>query len=572
MTATTPDATLVFKNPSKCPVLEPGPITPENLYAFESACQGYLETIGVEDTTSEFVEVRRIAAGLMDPRINAWYRERRALCCAMSLSNFMKEVREQFLDENWESQSRLKIANLRQSVGESFDDFQMKVRSLNAQLLGTTAFVREQELIVHLASHIHIELQHIAIDEGVEVNRDTDINDWCFAMKRLDRRYQRELLRQEGMAKRAAAKRSAAHKAERSNATPRTNSTTTTTQLSTPGTSTSTRIQLPKITDEERALFNKFEGCTKCRQFFAGHRASDCPNDWPNAQGYVTRTRAAAEAKAAKQAIKTEVTTAVFAPTGNESDSEYVHIPSTPAFAVPHLQPNIFVSGPSLEFPLRIRPLVDSGCPTVLISSKLVDKLGLKRHLLPKPEASGSAFDAEGKTSGLGFTEWVKLRVTSGDQTWTSHTIRAKVAPVLCTSLILGLLFLGQNNIVIDAQERSIIHKPTGYNLMRPSASRSHAKTTPPKLSDALAEKSPSLEKSQNLLNALSDKSETPPITPATPQEVQAEVMAAVLAKIETLATQEVLEKLDREYKEKWKDRFPADIPHTNKLPDNVFY
>ena len=87
--------------------------------------------------------------------------------------------------------------------------------------------------------------------------------------------------------------------------------------------------------------------------------------------------------------------------------------------------------------------LIDHGSAPVLISSELVDILGLIPKLLFKPLSVSGAF-AKGKRSPeskLILLQYCRLHVQLTDTVWKSKVINA----------ILGLYFLFKNHIVVDA-------------------------------------------------------------------------------------------------------------------------
>ena len=64
----------------------------------------------------------------------------------------------------------------------------------------------------------------------------------------------------------------------------------------------------------------------------------------------------------------------------DETDS-YVDLSS---FTVPHLVATLDAFGPNIsEFSQPVPALLDIGCPSIVISSNLVDELGLRRYPLP---------------------------------------------------------------------------------------------------------------------------------------------------------------------------------------------
>lgn len=181
------------------------------------------------------------------------------------------------------------------------------------------------------------------------------------------------------------------------------------------------------------------------------------------------------------------------------------------------------------------------------------------------------------------MTEWVKLRVHLADGKWSSNVVRARVVPDLCYELLLGMPFLRANHILIDAGKRSVVDKKTGYDLMkarRPVRGRQLRERSPgPKPRLALASvpqpvrekvvpiprnKSQTLPKTRDPLENLS--------APQTKGMQQAEVIAAIRERIEVLAAVETFNQLDGQAKEKFRDRFPAQLPKVAKLPKGIYH
>jgi hypothetical protein len=167
---------------------------------------------------------------------------------------------------------------------------------------------------------------------------------------------------------------------------------------------------------------------------------------------------------------------------GNGTDSEdsdvsHPHTPSPPLsfcpdsvapFHVLHMYWHCMASGPATEFPVTIKALFDHGSHAVLISETFASQLGLRRHSLPKPETVELAMQSGKKKVEIELHDWVKIRLSDPSALWTSKSVRAIVAPGLCSPIILGLPFLSHNNIVIDHSTRTAIDKSCGFDLLNP--------------------------------------------------------------------------------------------------------
>jgi hypothetical protein len=119
------------------------------------------------------------------------------------------------------------------------------------------------------------------------------------------------------------------------------------------------------------------------------------------------------------------------------------------------------------DFPVKTRALLDNGAHLVLIHPELVTQLGLKTYKLHKLEIIDVAFNTK-KQKKTELYDYVKLSVMSLDSHWSACTVKALVAPGLCTPIILSLLWLIQNLIVIDHATHTCIDKYALYDLMNP--------------------------------------------------------------------------------------------------------
>ena len=80
-------------SPSKAPVLTAGDLTPAIVHAYEMACLGYFES---KDIAAD-KQVRKILAGLQDPRIQDWISVDRDRFLELSFTDFMTEFRAGYL-------------------------------------------------------------------------------------------------------------------------------------------------------------------------------------------------------------------------------------------------------------------------------------------------------------------------------------------------------------------------------------------------------------------------------------------------------------------------------------------
>jgi len=214
---------------------------------------------------------------------------------------------------------------------------------------------------------------------------------------------------------------------------------------------------------------------------------------------------------------------------------------------------------------ISIWALIDHGSDAVLIEPSLADRLGLKRQKLPIPKHIKMVVGTGKRNESFMFDEWVPLSIVSSDQSWTSRTCRAILAPNLCVPVLLGGPFLASNHLVIDHESRTCIDKKSGYDLFNPPVIQYI--TVKPPLTFG-----PELKNLQK--NVIADIASLFPATcTALDDSAQAHLpcpLAAVRTRIETLISEEVLKRKDALFKEHFSDLFPPDVPNVCDLPNEV--
>jgi hypothetical protein len=164
------------------------------------------------------------------------------------------------------------------------------------------------------------------------------------------------------------------------------------------------------------------------------------------------------------------------------------------------------------------------------------------------------------------FDEWVLIAVVSSDQTWTSHTVRAIVAPNLSVPLLLGSPFLSFNSLVTDHQLCTYIDKTSGYDLLNPPPITRNITKPRPRFGLELPQPQKSVVKDvTNLFPTTVSKLDNS-MALAVPCPV-----AAILSRIEKITTDDALQMKGEDLKREYIDIFPPDIPDTAELPDKVF-
>lgn len=549
---------------TKPPFLTPGDITPEALRSWEVGCRQYFKHKAVPGEE----QVGKVAWGMQEPSIQDWYINDQERMDKLTFVEYMKEVRAYWLPTDWADITRQKLLSSCQD-SKAFHDWAVEVQRLNSLLRGTESHLTEINLRYHLEAHMQPDLRTEYRAENVAAI--TAFRPWIEKIRTLDEKRLRILASQKEAVEvglRAERARNGGDKKLSSSSRYNAKSGQNTSGK------TGAFVRVPPLTEDERTLLRDNDGCFKCREPFAKHTTANCTNGFPDGATYKTITASTIAAKKAAKAAKkngntvaaVEVanTVAVVMPSaalGNGSDSDECVAPLT----TPLLLWDCFVDGPASVSPTRVSALIDDGSAAVLIDEEFALKLGLRQRKLPAPIPFNVALSGDSKETFL-LSDYVKIACTSVDSRFTSRSVRAVVAPKLCTPLLLGGPFLHHNKIVIDHELRTCIAKDANYDLLNPEANlpKKSCVPSPPKMAALRHEVVRELKHILPEYKLLVDES-CDPVNGV-------DIVAAVRQRIEILASEEQLRSRDAAIKHEFIDRFPADIPHNDSLPSDVLF
>ncbi|KAG2737936.1 hypothetical protein P692DRAFT_20760337, partial [Suillus brevipes Sb2] len=494
--------------PSKPPKLTAGEITPQVAHDWENACETYF----LHKEVKAADQVKMVAFGMLDPRLHTWYLTQRTVLNAGTFAAYMKAFRSAWLESHWANKLRKKVLGSHQGT-RPFYEWALDIQNQNALLYGNPAYLSEKQLRDQLEAHICDELT-IPVFRA-KLADDLSLKDWIEEVKHLDDKRLEDLASHRKISKR--------------NGTSSSNKPSNKTY-------NSSSPRLGSLTEAERTLLAKHKGCFKCRKFYVSHQSKDCSEGAPEASSYKTLTEA--DAIAAKPKTKTvaavgpvgAVMPSSVLEDGSDSEDDMYVAP----FETAHLLWPCLLTGPSSASFERVDALIDHGSHLVLIDENVVERLGLRRRKLHSNIEANSAF-MDSCSSTFSFSEYVLLSPSSINHDWTSRTIRAIIAPNLAVPLLLGGPFLSHNCLVIDHDSRTCIVKDSQYDLFNPPVHAERVKI----------------------------------VIPTTREVVQ--LRKRVVKELKT-ANKEHLERLDKEMRQKYEDRFPDDIPHIDHLPTDIVH
>jgi hypothetical protein len=166
-------------SPAKPPVLHPGDITPAVMREFEDSCIGYFENKEIEADK----QVRKILTCLRDSRIKDWISTDRDRLLQLSFSEFMKEFRAAYLDDDWEEGVRRELGNMMQGP-QSFWDYAIQVQAKNSLLISTASHLDEDKLRHRIEAGMEESLSRHCV--MAKMNQEKSFKKWVIEVKKRD--------------------------------------------------------------------------------------------------------------------------------------------------------------------------------------------------------------------------------------------------------------------------------------------------------------------------------------------------------------------------------------------------
>ncbi|KAF8868392.1 hypothetical protein CPB84DRAFT_1857860 [Gymnopilus junonius] len=491
----------------------------------------------------------------------------------------MSELCANYLPPNWEETVCTQLLGMKMKQNDKFWDWCQELCTVNIILWGTPSHLSDTALHNQLEAALKPSLLNYCFQE--KINKIIVLKDWVLAVKEADkklkddRKWTCKVLAEE-------AAHNSKHPALSGNSHAR--------NTSSAGASSSSNPvkKCPKLEDSERTLLAANNGCFKCQWFNQDHNSKNCPNNFPDGEGYkkVTAMCDAAGNSPKRQTnsssslrmrpVAAVIPEAVQASESDEEDVIATIMPSailgngtdskddvSPSFHSKHLSLKFKILAHHLDFMLIFTSLLDCGVHLVLISPETADELQLERFPLKKPETISVAI-SKGKKKIMSLSQYVKLSVTTLDNAWTSKTVHALIAPGLCMPIILGLPFLSHNKLIIDADARTCIDKTTGYDLLNLSVI---VPPPPPRMKSVDQIKSTKSAKKHVLAEIIEVGKKRMEDGKLTFEDIKPiNAIGAICDAVEKLATIEQLQRHGDKVKKDFREIFEP-IPHIDDLP-----
>ncbi|KAJ6625952.1 hypothetical protein B0H10DRAFT_1737150, partial [Mycena sp. CBHHK59/15] len=406
----------VEAQPSKAPILSSGNASPAVIREWELACLTYFDMKSIETK----VQVAMVMGGLRDHHITDWLAidDDRAAAKALAFKPFMVEVRKRLLPTDWEREARIAIVSTCQTMTQSFWDFAASIHAQNSILINTGSHFSDERLCVQLEAAMLPDLSADYHDDAIAPTL-TDFPKWLDALKRIDDKCLRSFHCNKAFFE-AEAKKRGARNDNNDRPNKHTNSSSNRENQAPPSGSSSGAgtKHCPQLTEAERTLLDDNHGCRRCRKPFVTHQGRDQVCSFPPPDNYKPVMQGSIDTalkslslellktfglsrptKTVAAIVRTQTVAAVLPDIEDEDDSTDKSDLSNRVSPHHHREPHHFwdflMEGPNTNLPLDVNGLIDGGAHLVLIDPDLVDKLGLRRHPLNKPEVVDVAINSE---------------------------------------------------------------------------------------------------------------------------------------------------------------------------------
>jgi len=295
-------STLAMVEPTtgKALVLTAGDLTPAVAMDFENATQDFF----IAKSVPADKQVLLILPGIKDICIHDWITADQACITSLPFNNFIKELCENYLQNDWEDQIHNQILTSTLITSKkSFWNWSQQLLSLNCLLRNTPSIFDYVALCNHLKAHLDDELKEKV--KHSEARNDKVFKTWVTAVQLLDEARTTKNKRQLNLIEGALQCQA---KCQATDANVLCGPLRCNNNASSSSSSTSTTNHLAPLTESEQTLLNEDDGCTKCRCFYVGHCSHACMLGFPTAKGYKTLTITdALAAKKAKATTKTNM-------------------------------------------------------------------------------------------------------------------------------------------------------------------------------------------------------------------------------------------------------------------------
>ena len=171
------------ENPGKCPILNEGDLNAKNARQYDNSCNGYFDVKDIPEDK----QVCKVIAGIRDQRMKDHISMNCARIIALTFPQFLQELKDNWLNKNWEAITHIQLLCMVQGRDQPFRDYMVVLLVQNTLLMRTTSHLSNAKLHHQLEVGLELCLSQKIENDTVIAALDADnFTDWSVEVKRFD--------------------------------------------------------------------------------------------------------------------------------------------------------------------------------------------------------------------------------------------------------------------------------------------------------------------------------------------------------------------------------------------------
>ena len=171
------------EGPRKCPIMGEGDLNAKNIRQYDDYCNGYFD---VKDIPAD-KQVRKVIAGIHDQWIKDHISTNHPCIITLMFPEFIKELKDNWLDKNWEAVMQVQLLRMVQNRNQSFHDYLVSLLVQNSLLMGTTSHLSNAKLHHQLEAGLELRLSQKVQNDTIIAALDPDnLVNWNIEVKCVD--------------------------------------------------------------------------------------------------------------------------------------------------------------------------------------------------------------------------------------------------------------------------------------------------------------------------------------------------------------------------------------------------
>ena len=168
------------EGPGKCPIMGEGDLNAKNLHQYDNYCNGYFDVKDIPEDK----QVRKVIVGICDQQMKDHISTNHACIIALTFPEFLKELKDNWLNKNWEATTHVQLLHMVQGQDQPFRDYVIAVLAQNSLLMGTTSHLSNAKLCHQLEAGLELcLLQKIENNTVIAALNANDFTDWNVEVK-----------------------------------------------------------------------------------------------------------------------------------------------------------------------------------------------------------------------------------------------------------------------------------------------------------------------------------------------------------------------------------------------------